>query len=445
MQFTREQMLAMRESGNLGVSPPAPGGPRPAGEAGHGPAASRRLRRRPGPAPGPRPRPAPGPRPRRRPPPPVIDEEEERKKGKGGVGGGAADRAGRRAKRDARATDRNRVSSPVPASAITGDDDDGGRRNRRGLHAAGRRGVVTQARKTHAEIEPPISVRSLSEATGIKVKDLMRKLMNTMGLSPSLNVNSTLEEEAAVMLAIEFGVELEIVHERTAEDDMLASFEDDGTVDESEYAARPPVVTILGHVDHGKTSLLDRIRRSNVVDTESGGITQHIGAYTVEHQGKSITFVDTPGHEAFTAMRARGANVTDIVVLVVAADDGVMPQTQEAIAHAKAAEVPIIVALNKIDLPNVNLNKIYGELSQQDLAPEEYGGHTPVVKTSAITGQGIDELLEMIGLVAETYCDLKARPGASGDGHLPRGARSPRAAAPWPASWSRTARSRSAT
>nr|UXE45576.1 translation initiation factor IF-2 [uncultured bacterium] len=411
MKFTREQMLAMRQSGDLGVAPPAGPGrgphprpgmpPRPGGLAGspaplqgRGPVAPR-----PGGAP-------------MAPAAPVVDEDEDRKKGKGS--GGATDRVGRRAKRDARANDR-RVTSPVPASALIDGDDDGGRRNRRGLHAAGRRGAIAPARKSHAEIEPPISVRSLSEATGIKVKDLMRKLMTTVGLSPSLNVNSTLEEEAAVMLAMEFGVELQVVHEKTAEDEMLASFEDQGG-DEAEYAERPPVVTILGHVDHGKTSLLDRIRRSNVVDTESGGITQHIGAYTVEHQGKAITFVDTPGHEAFTAMRARGANVTDIVVLVVAADDGVMPQTQEAIAHAKAAEVPIIVALNKIDLPNVNINKIYGELSQQDLAPEEYGGQTPVVKTSALTGKGIDELLEMIGLVAETYCDLKARPARPATG-----------------------------
>ena len=402
----------MRESGNLGVAPPPtgpagragaprPGGPpRPGGFAG-------------GPAPlqgsGNAPRPGMGPM---APPAPVVDEEEDRKKGKGAGAGGATDRVGRRAKRDARAN--SRVSSPIPASALTGDDDDGRHRKGRGLHAAGRRGAILQPKKSHAQIEPPISVRSLSEATGIKAKDLMRKLMNTVGLG--VTVNSTLDDESAVMLAMEFGVELEVVYEKTAEDEMLASFEDEEGVDEAEYAARPPVVTILGHVDHGKTSLLDKIRRSNVVDTESGGITQHIGAYTVDHAGKAITFVDTPGHEAFTAMRARGANVTDIVVLVVAADDGVMPQTQEAIAHAKAAEVPIIIALNKIDLPNVNLNKIYGELSQQDLAPEEYGGQTPVVKTSALTGKGIDELLEMIGLVAETYCDLKARPSRPASG-----------------------------
>src|SRR5262249_47755495 len=155
-----------------------------------------------------------------------------------------------------------------------------------------------------------------------------------------------------------------------------------------------------------KTSLLDRIRKANVVATESGGITQHIGAYQAEHEGKLITFVDTPGHEAFTAMRARGANVTDIVVLVVAADDGVMPQTKEAIDHAKAAEVPIVVALNKIDLPNVesssNISKIYGELAQQGLNPVEWGGDTEVIKTSTVTGRGIDDLLTVLDLVAES-------------------------------------------
>ena len=237
---------------------------------------------------------------------------------------------------------------------------------------------------------------------------MIRKSMS-MGLS--ININANLEDEAAQMLALEFGVDLQVVHERTAEDDLLDEFESRVKGEEGEgLVARPPIITILGHVDHGKTSLLDKIRHANVVDSESGGITQHIGAYQVIQDGKAITFVDTPGHEAFTAMRARGANVTDIVVLVVAADDGVMPQTQEAIAHAKAAGVPIVVALNKIDLPNVNLNKIFGELSQQDLAPEEYGGDTPVVKTSALTGKGIPELLEMLGIVAELKCDLRANP-----------------------------------
>ncbi len=299
------------------------------------------------------------------------------------------------------------VTSPLPASALLNESDDEGRNRRSGgrKHKAGHRVAVSPSRKSHAEIEPPVTIRSLSEAIGVKGNELLRKLMN-QGVAAT--INSTLDDEAAQMLALDFGVELDIVYEETAEDHMLASFESD---EEGENRIpRPPVITILGHVDHGKTSLLDRIRKANVVASESGGITQHIGAYQVEHDGKPITFVDTPGHEAFTAMRARGANVTDIVVLVVAADDGVMPQTREAIAHAKAAEVPIVVALNKIDLPNVNINKIFGELSQEELVPEEYGGDTPVIKTSATTGQGIPELLEMLGIVAELRCDLRANP-----------------------------------
>jgi translation initiation factor IF-2 len=297
----------------------------------------------------------------------------------------------------------------MPAAALLSDVDDEGRRVRTGRksHKLGTRAATIAPRKTHAQIEPPVTVRNLSEVIGIRANDLIKRLMNSLG--QLVNINATLDDETAMMLALEFGVELEVVYERTAEDEFIESLTPTDAAEEN-LQPRPPVITILGHVDHGKTSLLDRIRKSNVVSTESGGITQHIGAYQVEHEGKPITFVDTPGHEAFTAMRARGANVTDIVVLVVAADDGVMPQTQEAIAHAKAADVPIVVALNKIDLPNVNINKIYGELSQQDLVPEEYGGDTPVVKTSALTGQGIGDLLEMLGIVAELKCELKADP-----------------------------------
>jgi translation initiation factor IF-2 len=383
---------------NRFIAPPAPGQQQARGPSG------------PGGGPGLR-RPSPGPG-TAAPPPliqPPIDDEDEKKKAAGRLGT-PADRAGRRAKRNERANERRTISSPVPASALTGEVEEEGRGRRGGRkgHKVGR-GQLAPQRKSHAEIEPPITVRSLSEAIGVRANDLIRKMMNSMGLT--ININANLEDEAAQMLALEFGVELQVVHERTAEDDLLDEFESRVNGEETEgLVARPPIITILGHVDHGKTSLLDKIRHANVVDSESGGITQHIGAYQVIQDGKAITFVDTPGHEAFTAMRARGANVTDIVVLVVAADDGVMPQTQEAIAHAKAAGVPIVVALNKIDLPNVNLNKIFGELSQQDLAPEEYGGDTPVVKTSALTGKGIPELLEMLGIVAELKCDLRANP-----------------------------------
>mgnify|MGYP005644391387 FL=1 len=178
---------------------------------------------------------------------------------------------------------------------------------------------------------------------------------------------------------------------------------------------RPPIVTFLGHVDHGKTSLLDKIIDIDVVSGEAGGITQHIRAYAVEKDGRKIAFVDTPGHEAFTEMRARGANVTDIAVLVVAADDGVMPQTEEAISHAKAAEVPIVVALNKCDLPGANPDKVLQDLAAHELLPSEWGGDIEVIRTSAITGEGIDDLLEMLLATAELY-ELKASTDAAATG-----------------------------
>src|SRR5262249_49197552 len=182
--------------------------------------------------------------------------------------------------------------------------------------------------------------------------------------------------------------------------------------------ARPPVVTIMGHVDHGKTTLLDAIRKTAVVETEAGGITQHIGAYQVDHDGRKLTFLDTPGHEAFTAMRARGAKVTDIAVLVVAADDGVMPQTKESIAHARAAEVPIVVAVNKIDLPDANADRVRTELAAEDLQPEGWGGTTQFALVSAREGQGLDELLEKVLLVADAELELTANPKAEASGPI---------------------------
>jgi translation initiation factor IF-2 len=414
--MTREQMIAHMRSGQVGGQPAAGTGaartglsPRPAGPGGaqaRTPAApGAGGLRRPGAPPG-------------APAPAATEEEDDRKKGgresgRGGLGT-PGDRASRRARRNERANER-RVTSPVSAATLMGESDEEGRRGRsaRKSHRGGHRTALAPARKSHVQVEPPLTVRGLSEAIGVKANDLVKKMMFALGLN-NANINATLDDETAMMLALEFGVELQVVHEKTAEDELMASLAPEESPEN--LAPRPPVITILGHVDHGKTSLLDRIRKANVVATESGGITQHIGAYQVEQDGKKITFVDTPGHEAFTAMRARGANVTDIVVLVVAADDGVMPQTKEAIAHAKAAEVPIVVALNKIDLPNVNVNKIYGELAQEELAPEEYGGDTPVVKTSAVTGQGIAELLEMLGIVAELKCDLRANPSRAASG-----------------------------
>jgi translation initiation factor IF-2 len=413
--MTREELLSMMRSGQLsnlqspGGGAGAPGGPR----AGHRPGLSSSSLRGGAPAPGgaPAARRGPGPGPGLlAPPPPVVDDEEEKKKT--GRLGSAADRAGRRARRSERAGER-RVTSPVAASTLLVDEEDT-RRSRSGSRKnRNQRMAVASPRKTHTEIEPPITVRSLSEAIGIKAQDLLRKLM---AMNQMVTINASIDDELAVVLAMEFGSELVVVHPRTAEDEMLDAF---STTNLENLQLRPPVITILGHVDHGKTSLLDRIRKSNVVQSESGGITQHIGAYQVESNGRAITFVDTPGHEAFTAMRARGANVTDIVVLVVAADDGVMPQTIEAIAHAKAANVPIVVALNKIDLPNVdsaaNINKIYGELSQQGLHPAEWGGEIEVVKTSATSGLGIPDLLTTLETIAELH-ELKADPTRTATG-----------------------------
>ena len=350
-------------------------------------------------------------------PVPMIDEEEER--GKQGHGqnrlGSAADRAGRRAERSKRANERRGVGSSMPVAALVDDDEGHGRARGPRRNNKGQRATLIAPRKTEAVIEPPITLRSLSEAIGVKGSDLRRKLMD-MGHG-LVTINTTLEEETAMEVAMEFGVEVTIHHPRTAEDDLLEAF--DTASAEENLLPRPPIVTVLGHVDHGKTSLLDRIRSANVVASESGGITQHIGAYQIEHDGKRVTFVDTPGHEAFTAMRARGANVTDIVILVVAADDGVMPQTIEAIAHAKAAEVPVVVALSKSDLPNVdspaNINKIYGELAQQGLNPHEWGGDAEVVRTSVVTGKGIDDLLSVLEFLAEDH-QYKADPSRSAVG-----------------------------
>jgi translation initiation factor IF-2 len=315
-------------------------------------------------------------------------------------------------------------TSAIPVEVIMNEDErPGGRRftpSRGGGRRGGRRGgggaAVITPRKTAAIIEPPITVRALSEAIGVKANQIIRKLWDAMG--PGATINSVLDDELAMEIALDLGVELTVSAQADAEQELLDSFVE-GDQDEAARELRPPVITVLGHVDHGKTSLLDRIRKTNVVAGESGGITQHIGAYQIEHEGKRITFVDTPGHEAFTAMRARGANVTDIVVLVVAADDGVMPQTAEAIAHAKAAEVPVVVALNKIDLPNAesqqNITKIFGELAQHGLNPTEWGGETDVIRTSTVTGRGIDDLLTTLELMAEA-AELKANPNRPATG-----------------------------
>lgn len=245
-----------------------------------------------------------------------------------------------------------------------------------------------------------VQVGELAKKMNLKPGDVIGKLMK-MGMM--VTINNIIDAETAALLADEYGCKVKVV---SLYEETIIEEEKDNQED---YINRPPVVTIMGHVDHGKTKLLDTIRRSSVIDTESGGITQHIGAYQVRTARGLITFLDTPGHEAFTSMRARGAKVTDIVVLVVAADDGVMPQTLEAISHAKAAEVPILVAINKIDLPAANPEKIMQELANHGLQSEEWGGETMYAKISARENIGIDKLLEMILLQAEVM-DLKANP-----------------------------------
>jgi len=250
-------------------------------------------------------------------------------------------------------------------------------------------------RPEKAMVAEPITVKSLSFAMAAKTGEIIAQLMK-QGIMAT--ANQTLATDVAELVALELGTELIVERKKLLQQLIEAQFE---AREHKNLKKRPPVVTMLGHVDHGKTSLLDRIRSTSVANGEAGGITQHIGAYQVEWQGRKITFLDTPGHEAFTAMRARGANITDVVVLVVAADDGIMPQTVEAIHHAKAADVNIIVALNKIDLPGVDINRIYGQLAEHDLTPADWGGETEIVKTSAVTGEGIDDLIEHLGYIAD--------------------------------------------
>ncbi|MBS3970968.1 MAG: translation initiation factor IF-2 [Clostridia bacterium] len=261
--------------------------------------------------------------------------------------------------------------------------------------------ISAENRPKELKVKDKIVVQELADKLGVSSTELIKKLI---GLGYMTTINQEIDYDTAAIVASEYGVDLLL----EVDEDLLILLQDEPE-DESKQVERPPVVTVMGHVDHGKTSLLDTIRNENVVSTEAGGITQHIGAYQVKVGDKKITFLDTPGHEAFTAMRARGAQATDIAILVVAADDGVKPQTVEAINHAKAARVPIIVAINKIDKPNANIEKVKQELTEYGLVTEEWGGDTIMVPVSATKKQGIDHLLEMVLLVAEME-ELKANP-----------------------------------
>jgi translation initiation factor IF-2 len=261
-------------------------------------------------------------------------------------------------------------------------------------------------------VESGVTVRDFSQALGVAMGEIIKILM---GLGQMRTATQSLTDEEVELVAAELKREVTIKHLADEDDTEPEVFEDP----EEALQPRPPVVTIMGHVDHGKTTLLDAIRKTSVVETEAGGITQHIGAYQVEHDGRKITFLDTPGHEAFTAMRARGAKVTDIAVLVVAADDGVMPQTKESISHARAADVPIVVAINKIDVPDADPNRVRGELAAEGLQPEEWGGNTQFSEVSAKQGTNLDDLLEKVLLVADLELEgLKANPNAEASGPI---------------------------
>lgn len=342
----------------------------------------------------------------------VSDDDDKKAKRPGEIVGRDARHKSRQVRGGDRrpATDRAAVVIGKDGQVETIDQQFGSRRGPRAAQLRklmrGKQQVVKK--EGPVEVSPPITVRSLSEAIGMKAGELSKRLLKETGKLYA--INSQVEFDVAELIAIEKGITLILKKQSTAEDRLLDEYEKRANEVEPELLLpRPPVVTIMGHVDHGKTSLLDRIRQSNVVDTETGGITQVIRAWSVTHNERVVTFLDTPGHEAFTKMRARGANVTDIVVIVVAATDGVMPQTEEAINHAKAAEVDIIVAINKIDMPNANVDKTRRQLYSLGLLPDNMGGEVPFVETSAVTGEGIDELLESILLVSE-LADLKADP-----------------------------------
>jgi translation initiation factor IF-2 len=321
-----------------------------------------------------------------------------------GAGGGAASKK-RRVVIDSQASRREQGGGPPPQRPPRRR---GGRR-RRPLLEEPPLGPATPAEPEAVKVNSGATVREVAESLGLAPAEVIKKLM-MMGEMATLT--QTLTDDSVKAIADEYDRKVEILHAADEEpEEPQFSDADEDLVD------RPPVVTIMGHVDHGKTSLLDAIRETEVAAGEAGGITQHIGAYQVHHDEKTITFLDTPGHAAFTAMRARGAKVTDVVVVVVAADDGVMPQTKEAIDHARAADVPMLIAVNKIDKEGANPEKVRSELAQEGISPEEWGGDTVFCEVSAKTRQGLDNLLDMILLVTELE-ELSANPNAPASGHV---------------------------
>ncbi len=320
------------------------------------------------------------------------------------AGGGSKKR--RRVVIDSQASRREQMNSNAPPRRPPRRR--GGRR-RRPLLEEPARGPAEQKELAPTTINSGATVKEVAESMKVSAADVIKKLMQ---IGEMATLTQTLPDETINLLAEEFDQKVDIV---TAAEE--APEEPEYEDSDEELVDRPPVVTIMGHVDHGKTSLLDAIRETQVAEGEAGGITQHIGAYQVDHDGSRISFLDTPGHAAFTAMRARGADVTDLAVIVVAADDGVMPQTTEAIDHARAADVPMLIAVNKIDKEGADPNRVRGELAQQDLNPEDWGGDTVYVDVSAKTKEGLDKLLEMILLVSELE-ELKANPNAPASGSV---------------------------
>jgi translation initiation factor IF-2 len=334
------------------------------------------------------------------------DEGRPQEGKKRGSTGGVAGRAERHKERSERQKSRVKGGGEDSRGRLTLTIDEESPRHRKDRLKKRPKPPGTVERKGKVPVSVPITVRSLSEAIGKRSGDMLFKLM-AHGAAPTININSPVEPDMAETVALDYGIELDIKRGTNTEQDLIDSSKKADKPEDLE--PRAPIVAIMGHVDHGKTTLLDKIRQSNVAAGEVGGITQVIRAWRVESNGQPITFLDTPGHEAFTKMRARGAHVTDIVVIVVAADDGVMPQTEEAINHSKAAGVSLVVAINKIDLPNANVKRTEQQLYSLSLLPDNMGGDVPFVYTSAAKGEGIDDLLENILVVAELK-ELRANP-----------------------------------